>query len=131
MSITFEADLEADSSAVFAHLTDAALLTQWWPTGAETDPRPGGAYHLWWEGPGWHLRGQYLEVDSPSRLAFTWTWDHETIPERRVDVAVSQRDHGAHLTIRHEAGSEEEGAGYKEGWEHFIGQLQQLLGPDG
>jgi uncharacterized protein YndB with AHSA1/START domain len=127
MSVLFETDLPARPQIVFAHFTDPALLTQWWPSGAETDPAPGGGYHLWWDGPGWHLRGEYLVMDAPNTLTFTWEWDHEETPPRRVDVAIESRNDGSHLTIRHESGSEDEGAGYVEGWEHFTGQLKDLL----
>ncbi|REK18976.1 MAG: SRPBCC domain-containing protein [Actinobacteria bacterium] len=127
MSVLFEHDLPASPDEVFAHLTDEALLVQWWPSGAEANPVEGGSYHLWWDGPGWHLRGRYTTVEPPTNLTFTWEWDHEDTPARRVDIAVSPRGDGSHLVIRHEAGSEEEGEGYLEGWNHFIGRLEALL----
>jgi uncharacterized protein YndB with AHSA1/START domain len=66
-------------------------------------------------------------MDAPNTFTFTWEWDHEETPPRRVDVAIESRNDGSHLTIRHESGSEDEGAGYVEGWEHFTGQLKDLL----
>ena len=121
-------ELPATSSTVFAHLTIAGLLTLWWPEGAETDPVPGGSYHFWWDGPGWHLRGNYLEVEPPERLVYTWKWDHEELPPRRVAIALSVAGSGTtRLDIEHDAGSEDELQGYAEGWEFFLSQLREVL----
>jgi uncharacterized protein YndB with AHSA1/START domain len=107
----------------------ADLLSTWWPDGADTDPTPGGTLHLWWDGPGWHLRGRYLEVEAPERLAFTWRWDHEELPARRVTIDLSVAGSGiTRVDIEHEAGSEEERQGYAEGWQFFLGQLRDALG---
>lgn len=124
---TFE--LPASTSTVFAHLTSDELLSRWWPNGAETDPVPGGSYHLWWDGPGWHLRGEYLEVEPSSRLVYTWKWDHEDLPARRVALDLAVAGSGStRLDIEHDAESEEERQGYAEGWEFFLGQLRDVLG---
>jgi len=123
-----EFELPASTSTVFAYLTEPALLTEWWPTGAETDPVPGGRYHLWWDGPGWHLRGEYLAVDPPDRIEFTWKWDHDDVPERRVEIRLSIQDAGStHVIVEHDAASDEERSSYQEGWEFFIPQLGEAL----
>ena len=123
-----EFTLPASSATVFAYLTEPALLAEWWPDGADTDPVDGGGYHLWWDGPGWHLRGEYLTVEGPHRLEFTWKWDHEDLPARRVDMRLHIRDAGTTtLLIEHDADSAEEFAGYREGWEFFIPQLRDAL----
>ena len=123
-----EFTLPASTATVFAYLTEPALLTEWWPNGAETDPVEGGAYHLWWDGPDGHLRGSYVTFEPPVRLEFTWAWDHEDLPPRRVDVRLHIRDAGSTtVVIEHDAGSAEELAGYREGWEFFIPQLRDAL----
>jgi uncharacterized protein YndB with AHSA1/START domain len=106
MSILFETDLPAGPDVVFAHFTG---------------PAPGGRYHLWWDRPGWHLPGEYLVVEEPTILTFTWEWDHDEAPPGRVDNAIEPREDGSHLTIWHESGSEDAGAGYLEGWKHLTG----------
>ncbi|HEX6146999.1 MAG TPA: SRPBCC domain-containing protein [Acidimicrobiia bacterium] len=121
-------ELPASSSTVFAHLTMDDLLAAWWPDGADTDPTPGGRMHLWWDGPGWHLRGEYLEVEPPERLVYTWKWDHDDLPERRVVMTLSVAGSGTtRVDIEHDAGSDEERQSHAEGWEFFLGQLRELL----
>ena len=119
-----EFELAASAEMVFAHLVEPHLLTEWWPDGAATDPTPGGEYHLWWDGPDWHLRGEYDLVDPPNRLVYTWQWDHEDYPPRRVDMRLSIMKMGkTHLVVEHEAASEEERSSYQQGWEFFLPQL--------
>ena len=120
-------EVPGTAQAVLAHFTQPELLTTWWPEGAETDPHAGGEYHLWWEGPGWHLRGRYLDV-GPTRVVFTWKWDHETTPEREVDVRIVQHDDRVHVSLRHEAHDDDERQSYTDGWEHFLGRLAERLG---
>ena len=83
---------------------------------------------MWWDGPGWHLRGEYLAANPPQELVFTWAWDHDELDPRRVALSFSdQLLTGSTLSIDHEAHSEEERQSYQEGWEHFIGQLAEVL----
>lgn len=122
-----DARLPALPDTVLAHLTEPELLTRWWPTGADTEPRPGGRYHLWWDGPDWHLRGEYLEIDLP-RFVWTWKWDHDDLPVRTVVMSLRAGGDGAtEISVDHEAESAEERASYVEGWEHFLGVLGEVL----
>jgi len=63
-------------------------------------------------------------VDPPNRLVYTWQWDHEDYPPRRVDMRLSIMKMGkTHLVVEHEAASEEERSSYQQGWEFFLPQL--------
>lgn len=118
---------------LFDAFTKAELLTRWWSPAAETDPRPGGAYHLWWERLQKNLRGVYQEFVPGQRLAFTWNWDEEPdTPERIVEVDfLPGADGGSRLTITHGfygAGDAEaeERRGHLEGWLYFLPMLDKL-----
>lgn len=117
---------------LFAYWTDPALLTQWWPKQAETDPRPGGAYHLTWPKMDWHLRGEYTATEPGRHLAFTWRWDHEPDkPTRTVDVLFEPvGDLGTQLIVTHGTyahSDRDERDGHLEGWTYFLTRLRDAL----
>lgn len=110
--------------------TDPALLSRWWVPEAATDIRTGGAYRFSWPEAGWTLTGTYLVVEPPHRLAFTWSWDHDDLPPRRVDVGFGGAEEASKVSIRHAYGNEEERDGYRDGWLHFLGVLAETIGDD-
>ena len=114
----------ASVSKVHQAFTDADRLTDWWSEGAETDPRPGGGLHVWWEAMGWHLRGTYERVE-PERITFTWKWDHEDLPARLVDLSFVEDGDATRVVLEHSAGSLEEAQSYLDGWLHFLPQLAE------
>ena len=127
-TITVEQDLAGDPAAVFEWFVDPVLLTRWWPTSAGTDPVVGGRYRLYWEGPDVTLLGEYEHVSPGERLGFTWSWDHEHLPARHVVVEFAASDRGTMVNVSHAAESDEEGAGYVDGWTHFLGRLDARIG---
>jgi uncharacterized protein YndB with AHSA1/START domain len=127
---TIVTELPGEPSAVFEWLTDPVLLVRWWPTEAETDPRPGGAYRMYWAGPDVTLRGEYRRVVDGEHLDFTWTWDHDDLPPRDVAVRFESCDRGTKLTVDHQAESDAEATDYLDGWTHFLHQLAAQLGSE-
>jgi uncharacterized protein YndB with AHSA1/START domain len=76
--------LDASRERVFRALTDPAELVKWWgPSGfttpeIETDPKAGGRYRLGMQPPDgelFYLAGEFLEIDAPTRLAYTFRWE--------------------------------------------------------
>lgn len=127
-SVHVEHDVAGDPDAVFEWFVDPVLLTRWWPSEAETDPVVGGRYRMYWVAPDVTLRGEYLEVAPGERLRFTWHWDHDAeFPRRDVDVLFTESARGTLVAVTHEYESEEEGAGYIDGWAHFLGQLDARI----
>jgi uncharacterized protein YndB with AHSA1/START domain len=122
-SVHVEHDVAGDPASVFEWFVDPVLLARWWPNEAETDPVVGGRYRMYWNGPDVTLRGEYLEVSAGDRVGFTWSWDHDDLPPRRVDVAFAASDRGTLVSVTHEHESEDEGSGYVDGWTHFLALL--------
>ncbi len=121
-------DLPGDPASIFEWFVDPVLLARWWPTTAETDPVVGGWYRMYWSGPDVTLRGEYLDLTVGARLVFTWSWDHDDLAARRVDVSFAASDRGTLVTVTHESETEDEGAGYVDGWTHFLARLAAQLG---
>ena len=98
---------------VFDAWLDPALLGRWMfgPAIREeeivrlsTDPRVGGAFSFVVRRQGVEIDhvGEYLEIDRPRRLAFTWG-TADNLPETsRVAIDIVGRDGGCELTLIHE-----------------------------
>ena len=79
--------LHAPPERIFAAWTDPVLLMRWWAAEPEwstadaaTDVRVGGRYRLSMRDAAGAVRtvaGEYLEVDPPHRLVYTWAWESE------------------------------------------------------
>ena len=65
--------------AVFKALTQAEELMRWFPSRAESDPRPGGKLKLSWDftdaSQNGTQDGEYVEVIPNEKLSYTWTAD--------------------------------------------------------
>ena len=87
--------VEAPPQRVFEAMTDPEQVAQWWgPEGftcpeVTLDAKVGGAYRIAMqppEGELFYLAGEYLEVQPPSRLAYTFRWEPPD-PDDRETVA--------------------------------------------
>src|SRR5256885_7118514 len=72
-AIAREITIDAPPEIVFSYFTDPTRHVLWQGTEVELDPRPGGALRISF-GPGWVAVGEYLEVEPPTRLVYTWGW---------------------------------------------------------
>src|SRR4051812_3976447 len=86
---------------VFRELTDPRELARWWgPDGftipsVESDLRPGGAYRIAMqppEGELFHLVGEYIEVEPPVGLSYTFRWEPPDPEDRETVVTLSLHD---------------------------------------
>lgn len=114
------ADIAAPPEAVFRALTDPAELAQWWGAEGvyrterwEVDLRPGGKWvsHIAMpEGapkmtdrdePQQEVRGEYITVDPPRLLEYTWSpsWDGFAVTTVRCEIEPTAR--GSRLTLVH------------------------------
>ena len=85
------------------------VLLRWWHAGhdwetaeAEVDLRVGGVVRVVMRDPHkdeeYGGGGNYTEIESPTRLAFTWTWDGDTRQTLiEVDFQETRRDHHGQL----------------------------------
>jgi uncharacterized protein YndB with AHSA1/START domain len=95
--------LVARRERIFAALTTPAELAVWWGPEGFTTPeidlelRPGGRYRFTMrppEGDAFHLAGEFLEIQPPSRLAYTFRWEEPDPDDRTTTVTLSLRDLG-------------------------------------
>ena len=72
--------------------------------------------------------GDYLVVDRPSRLEFTWVWDGDGgHPPDRVVVGIVAASAGATVSLAHDCGAEPDGvADLTQGWTDVLDRLASL-----
>ncbi|MFF5184144.1 SRPBCC domain-containing protein [Streptomyces sp. NPDC000345] len=135
-------ELPAASPDVFRALTEPPELARWWgPDGftipaVESDLRPGGAYRIDMqppEGALFRLAGEFLDVDPPRLLRYTFRWEEPDPEDRETVVTLELRDLGTGaaelvLTQGHFA-TERRRALHEEGWTQGFGKLERLLAP--
>ena len=116
---------------VWAHFTEPDLLARWFcpnpdlPTTCDLDVRPGGAWRVVMGE--WVVGGQYVEVETPTRLVFTFDWEHDDDPPTTVTVSITpEGGDRTRLVLAHEeAGAD---GGHEEGWMLSFARLDRLLG---
>lgn len=130
-TIEFERRIDATPETVFSYLVDPAKFITWMGAAAELDPRPGGAFRLEVDADNVAV-GQYLLVEPPHRLRFTWGWErHPTVPPGSTTVEITLRAEGPATWIRlRHTGLPDEGARrlHAEGWSMYTGRLAARFG---
>jgi uncharacterized protein YndB with AHSA1/START domain len=123
---------------VFEFLTDADKMRHWKGDDVTLDPRPGGLYRVDFKGRD-VMRGEFVTVEPPHRLVFTWGWESEgnPVPPGSSTVEITLRADGDHTLLRlvhrdlPEAAREQHGTG----WDHYLSRLSTIAsggdpGPD-
>jgi len=116
---------------VFAAWLDPASLQRWMRPGnvdhasVEVDPRVGGKFRIvmhhgsrrdehW---------GEYLAIEPPSRLSFTWTSAYTDLQPTVVTVEFLQRDAGTEVVLTHRRLPRERRDSHRSGWGSIVGKL--------
>ena len=135
--------LAAPRERVFRALTQPDELARWWgPRGFTTpeirlDLRVGGAYRFGMQPPDgdlFHLSGEFLEVEPPLRLAYTFRWDEPDPDDRETVVRLSldDVDDGTRVSLAQgKFATEERLALHRGGWTDSLVKLSALLGAGG
>jgi uncharacterized protein YndB with AHSA1/START domain len=131
--------LPAPPDVVYDEWLDAEGMTEWMcprpavPTRIQLDPKVGGRFLFEIDDEGFELsiEGEYLELDRPHRLSFTWncsTWE-PTDPDSVVTVLLEPRgaDHTL-MTIRHAQLPPKLVDDHQGGWTAIGDQLEAWLG---
>jgi uncharacterized protein YndB with AHSA1/START domain len=128
----------ARPETVFAYFTDPGRYVQWMGSGATLEPVPGGAYRIFMRD-GVEAVGEFIEIDPPHRVVFTWGWTHDReVPpgSTRVVVTLDPEEGGTRVVLRHH-GLPDDGQRkhHGEGWEFYLGRLDLRIsgvdpGPD-
>lgn len=139
LTLEIEAMLAAPPEQVFRCLTVPELLAGWWgPHGFTTpeidlDLRVGGHYRLTMQplvGAAFHLAGEFLEVEPPERLAYTFRWEEPVPDDRETVVVLGLQVAGdtTRLSLRQDGFATEERVDlHRSGWTDSLEKLRELL----
>jgi uncharacterized protein YndB with AHSA1/START domain len=125
----------ASPHEVFAAWTDAAQLKHWLCpepghlADASCHPVVGGAYRLVMLFPSGstEISGEYVVVDPPHRLVFTWRPGGDPTRESRVSVLLKAYGPDTQMTIIHERPAEHDRAALTSGWASVTTRLRRHL----
>lgn len=122
-----EVRIAASPETVFDFFTDPDKMIQWMGRSAELDPRPGGALRCDINSDA-VASGEYVEIDRPRRVVFTWGWEGEdsvTAPgSSTVEVLCEPDGDGTHLRLLHRGlPSPESAEKHSHGWRHYTERL--------
>jgi uncharacterized protein YndB with AHSA1/START domain len=119
--------IDASPETVWEFFVDPEKLMRWKGIDVELDPRAGGTYYCEVI-PGHKARGEYLELDKPHRLVFTWGWEgQEGVPpgSSTIEVELTAAGDGTSLRFVHkDLPSAEAVASHAEGWNHYLPRLE-------
>jgi uncharacterized protein YndB with AHSA1/START domain len=136
--VVVERVLPASPRAVFHEWTDAESFAEWMcprparATRVELDARVGGSLRIDVADGSTEfvVTGEYVEVDPPHRLAFTWRCSNWPEPRLYTVVTVTIEPHGVDqslMRIRHRRLPPMLVSQHEEGWARIAEQLELVL----
>jgi uncharacterized protein YndB with AHSA1/START domain len=126
-----EIRIAARPETVFDFFVDPEKMKQWKGKRAELDPRPGGVYRVEINEEA-IAQGEYVEIDAPSRVVFTWGWEgqeagdgeHAVPPgSSRVEIDLTPDGDGTLVRLRHLDLPEQSREIHGQGWDLYLGRL--------
>lgn len=135
--VVIETDLPASVEEVYAAWTEPRAMGRWLsPTGhaeVEADVQVGGRLRVVMVGADMRIEhtGEYLAVEPPRRLSFTWNSPYTGDGPSIVTVTLTRREDSTRLRLVHERLPEVAAESHRDGWGTMIRRLatQVLAGP--
>lgn len=142
-AIVQEVTIKAPAERIFKALTDPDELLKWWGSEGrfhaeevDSDPRPGGRWRMrvsggCGTGSSSVVSGEYVEVEPPNLLIYTWNREGEEWPETVVRWDLEEREGLTTVRLTH-SGLTSEGLRERNGgWPLILSLLKAYLGYGG
>jgi uncharacterized protein YndB with AHSA1/START domain len=122
--------IDASPEIVWEFLVDADKATRWMGQTASLDAQPGGEYRVAVI-PGHTASGEFVEVDPPRRLVYTWGWEPgpdgpNPVPPGSSTIEIELVPVGEGTTLRfthRDLPSAEAAQSHAHGWDHYLERL--------
>jgi uncharacterized protein YndB with AHSA1/START domain len=123
--------IDASPETVWEFLVDPEKLMRWKGINADLETQPGGIFRCEVI-PGHIARGEYVEIDKPNKLVFTWGWDgSEDVPpgSSTIEIELASDGDGTSLRFVHrDLPNAEAIASHAHGWDHYLPRLKTAAG---
>ncbi len=121
--------IAAPPEVVFPYFTDPELMVTWIGERAELEARPGGTFALDFVGVA--ARGNYVAVEPPSRVVFTWGIPEDSsMPpgSSTVEVVLVAEGDDTIVNLTHRNLPDDREPSHREGWEGCLVALVATVG---
>jgi uncharacterized protein YndB with AHSA1/START domain len=122
--------IDASPETVWEFFVDREKMKRWMGVDATVEPRPGGIYQCEVL-PGHIAAGEYVELDQPNRLVFTWGWEKTDSPtaikpgSSTIEVELTPEGDGTQLRFLHrDLPSTAATETHARGWDHYLPRLE-------
>ena len=128
--------LPATPAEVYDAWTDAQSIAEWMCPGpgmsskATLDVRVGGRFHIDMMGPGvsYPHDGEYLRLDRPRLIEFTWISDGTQQQPTVVTIELKPAGDDTELTLTHSSFPQQDAAErHEQGWGSIVDSLAETL----
>ena len=127
--------LPVERERVFAAWLDPASLATWMRPGdmtdaiVEVDPRVGGRFRILMQRTqdAYEHQGEYLAIEPPSLLSFTWISAATDLRPTVVTVELHERDGGTELVLTHRRLPPNRVEAHRQGWTDIVRLLETEL----
>lgn len=121
-----EVHIEASPETVFEFFTDPVKAVRWMGIAATLDPRPGGIYRV--EIGQWVAVGEFVDVEPPNRIAWTWGWENDDMlaapGSTTVEMTLTPTATGTTVRLVHSGlPSEQAAEAHGHGWDQYMPRL--------
>jgi uncharacterized protein YndB with AHSA1/START domain len=122
-----ELTIDAQPETVWNLLAEPQEQSSWWGTALAFDARPGGPFRVEVI-PGQIASGEFVEVDPPRRLVYTFGWEGDDNPvapgASTVVIELAEEGDGTRLVFGHTGlPTEEQQASHGHGWDNYLARL--------
>ena len=126
-AVEVEVRIAARPETIFDFFTEPDRMIQWMGRSAELDARAGGAFRCEMNDEV-VAAGEYVAVEPPARLVFSWGWEGEgaLTPPGSSRVEVLLEPVGEETTVRlihTDLPTAEAAEKHSHGWNYYLGRL--------